>query len=201
MPVFALLLTSLLGCTNTEPQSETTPTVPEAPNTDNTPQDYVGVFVDCASPDTSDPIVELKKKDGTTDYADFPECFDGDFTGKEFKVTFKKQMVESCLDPMCDETKKEEQWVGTATLNDGRPESYSGTLTGCEEPDFGGSLAVLKLDDGSTKYASFDKCSDKKHSGKQFRVTFKKKMVESCLDPMCDETKKEEQWVDVVKRQ
>ena len=199
------------GCTttpeSTENKDETTLTEkvaqpsPDKTTKDSAPKDYTGVYVNCAYPDTSPALIELKKSDGTTTFADFPECDESDFIGKEFKVTHSKQMVESCLDPMCDETKKEEQWVSTATLNDGRPESYFGTLTDCEEPDWGGSLAVLQQTNGETTYASFKKCDSKKHKGKRYRVTYKKEIVESCLDAMCDQTQKEEKWVEVLKQQ
>ena len=79
------------------------------------PKEYTGVYVSCAYPDTGSALVELKVSDGSSNYADFPECNEKDFNGKEFKVTYTKKIVESCLDPMCDETKKEEKWVEVLT--------------------------------------------------------------------------------------
>ena len=53
---------------------------------------------------------------------------------------------------------RKKKWVPKAILNDGRPESYYGTLTDCVDPDWGGSLAVLKKKSGETVYASFKAC-------------------------------------------
>ena len=70
-----------------------------------------GELVDCAYPDTSPALGEIKTINNENIYVDFPDC-NYSMVGKSYQIVFKKELREFCADQECNETYKEERIVG-----------------------------------------------------------------------------------------